>query len=70
MGLNGGGSLKRAIIEEIERTEPAIKMNQLFDRIDADHHDIIDAVEDLQRSGEISGDILIWRGGCHSSVSS
>lgn len=69
MGKQAGKELRAEIKRTVDNSSPAIKLDSLIDAIDADRDDVITAVIDLQRNGELKHDIIMWRGGGDHSLS-
>ena len=70
MGNELDGRLTERVKESIDAHDPAVTLDDLLNSVDADPKDIIKVVEELQLRGEVNDDIVFWRGGGHSSVSS
>jgi len=69
MGMECSGKIRDIVKREIDESEPGITLEQLLERIDADHSEVISVIEELQDENEIKDDIVFWRGGGRHSSS-
>lgn len=70
MGHKADARLTERVKDIIDSHDPAVTLDDLINTIDEEPDRVINAVEDLQRRGEVRDDIIFWRGASHSSVSS
>jgi len=70
MGHKADARLTEQVRDVIDSHDPAVTLDDLINTIGEEPKQVIQAVEDLQRRGEVRDDIIFWRGANHSSVSS